>query len=380
MRQLVDLDAAVAAGIIGEDQALALRNHEARQAGQSNASAEQLHLSGGLSDLMTAGGLFLVLLVAALVASGVPLLALAVLAGCWIAAHHFTARRRMLASSFVVFGFFCLHIGIALDGILTLAGAPPIPLTGPVKPPDWFLALIGATGAMLCTLYWRRHRLPIAVTFAAIAIVQVINNTLSALIPDLSQTVRDIVIALWAVGLFAYAMVWDLSDIRRETERSDVAFWLHCAAAFFLTQAAFSIMLGASPLTANGFASAQNGSMMLPFAVLCMYAIFCTVALVVDRRSLVVSSLIYAVPALMALFDRNGSSIAPGLAMIITGLFLVTLSLRWTKLRRALLARLPSSIVAQVPRSELQMAGQRPTRQHLELGPRRTELQRRGLT
>ena len=43
-------------------------------------------------------------------------------------------------------------------------------------------------------------------------------------------------VALWlmfvaGLGVFAFAMRWDLQDPERITRRSDVAFWLHLAAA-----------------------------------------------------------------------------------------------------------------------------------------------------
>ena len=57
----IDLDAASAEGIISEDQAIALRNFQARRAGESLSMAEKFQLYGGLSDVVAAVGLALTL-------------------------------------------------------------------------------------------------------------------------------------------------------------------------------------------------------------------------------------------------------------------------------------------------------------------------------
>lgn len=371
MRQWIDLDAAVAAGILGEDQAGALRNFEAEQAGTPNATEESLHLVGGLSDLMTAGGMLLVLIVLTVPATVFPPFAAGMAYGCWKAARHFTQRRRMMTTSFILFGFFLGHLNIAVGGATGLLGVEPITFDRPDAPEPWQMALIGGLFAIAGACYWRAFRLPIAVAAAAFALVVAANGLLAALVPGLPPIIRDSVAALLALALFAYAMLWDISDIRRETPRSDVAFWLHCAAGLYLTKSAFAAFFGISPFGGGNMTAELQASVSFPLAVLGIYALFCIVSLVIDRRSLVVSSLVYTVPALGLLFGGGSGPIGLALAILLTGLFLVTLSLKWTDWRRLLLARLPRSITAQVPRPEVSLDGRRPTRRHLEMSPRR---------
>lgn len=377
MRVWVDLDAAVAAGILGEDQAGALRNFEAERAGAPNATEESLHLVGGLSDLMTAGGMLLVLLVLTVGAAAFPPLAAGLAFCCWKAARHFTQRRRMMTSSFVLFGFFLLYLNIAIGGVTGLYGVEPLSFGRPDTPPPWQLALVGSAFAVACTYYWKVFRLPIAVATAAFALVLAANGLLAALFPGLPVMVRDTLSAIWALALFGYAMLWDMSDIRRETPRSDVAFWLHCAAGFYLTKSVFVALFGITPFSAGSFAADVQAGASLPLAVLGMYALFCAVSLIIDRRSLVVSSLVYTVPALGFLFGGSSGPIGLAVAILLTGLFLVTLSLKWTSWRRHLLDRLPHTITAQVPRPDVTLDGRRPSRRHLEMSPRRSPAIRR---
>ena len=42
------------------------------------------------------------------------------------------------------------------------------------------------------------------------------------------------------LGVFAFAMRWDMTDPQRETRRSDVAFWLHLLAAPMIAHPLFN--------------------------------------------------------------------------------------------------------------------------------------------
>ena len=44
------------------------------------------------------------------------------------------------------------------------------------------------------------------------------------------------------IGVFLFAMWWDSSDPRRETRRSDVAFWLHLLSAPLIVHPIFSLL------------------------------------------------------------------------------------------------------------------------------------------
>src|SRR5690242_13135143 len=98
MASQFDLDAAVKAGILGEDQATALRNLGARQAGASEATREGFEIFSGLADVMTALGIFaLSAAVVGLIATFPPLAFVLVGALIW-AGRRFTVERSYTAT------------------------------------------------------------------------------------------------------------------------------------------------------------------------------------------------------------------------------------------------------------------------------------------
>lgn len=126
-------------------------------------------------------------------------------------------------------------------------------------------------------------------------------------------------------------MWWDVSDRERRTRRSDVAFWLHLAAAPLIAHPVFH-MLGVF-----------NESITLNLAaiVLALYLVFAFVALAVDRRALLVSSLAYVLYAMYVLFYRAGAvELAWAFTALAIGSTLLTLSAFWHPMRRLVVGTL----------------------------------------
>jgi hypothetical protein len=85
-------------------------------------------------------------------------------------------------------------------------------------------------------------------------------------------------------------------------------------------------------------------------AVIAVYAGLIVVALVIDRRALLVSALgyvLYAINALIGAGDRVGEAF--GLTALAIGAGLVMLSAAWAPLRRVLVAFMPSGVRSAVP-------------------------------
>ena len=66
---------------------------------------------------------------------------------------------------------------------------------------------------------------------------------------------------VFAVALFSLAMQFDLADRLRVTRRSDVAFWLHLAAAPALLYAIFAALLGSEGFVFSGDKRSKNRSL-----------------------------------------------------------------------------------------------------------------------
>ena len=104
-----------------------------------------------------------------------------------------------------------------------------------------------------------------------------------------------------------------------------MAFWLHLAAAPLIAHPVFH-MLGVFDGEVTGPTAA---------IVIALYLVFACVALAVDRRALLVSSLIYVLWAMYALFQATGAvELAAALTALVIGSALLLLSAFWQPVRR----------------------------------------------
>ena len=359
----IDLDSAVSAGILRSDQADALRRFDERQRGAPSATEERFGLISGFADVMAAVGIALVIGTSISLVSSFTPAALAYPFAAWRAAVYFTAQRRMMLTSMLLFLTFALGVALGSLALGSVAGglSPSQPLS--VDDNGNVVAVfVAGTTSLACWLYWRRFKLPIAVAATVLAFINLLVCMLRMSMPNLGSGAVDLVYMAAGPALFALAMWWDMSDVRRETVRSDVAFWLHVLAGFLLVKGAMALVLGRMS-GADGwsrmFASLnQVSGGGEAIAILALFVLFSLVALIVDRRSLLTSGMIYFVPALASLIGGGATAVAP--ALLVAGLLLTTLAVKWTAFRAALLLRLPAQLVAQLPRPQLKAMGPRP--------------------
>jgi hypothetical protein len=149
------------------------------------------------------------------------------------------------------------------------------------------------------------------------------------------------VLVMVPVGLaiFGLAMWYDMSDRQRLTRRTDIAFWLHLLAAPMIVHPIVAELTTLGDMTI--------GDAGLIFA---LFAILSIVALVADRRALLVSSLIYLGYAAYTLISTTqwGSS-TYAFAVLAVGSIVLLLSVAWRPLRRLVLQLVPGQIRASVP-------------------------------
>jgi hypothetical protein len=294
---------------------------------------ENFRLVGGFSDIFVTIGLFLLL--GAIVTLVRPTLWGVVVAVCaWPLAEIFTRRRRMrLPSLALAAGFIC---GAGVQTIALIDGHPSgAPLaTGDLLPLAAPLAFI--VGALAAAAHYWRFRVAFDVGAIAACPIAAVLSASFLFAPQLTLTLLQPLFLCAGVGVFALAMRYDVSDLQRRTHRADVAFWLHLTAAPMIVHG----VLGApGPL----FRLIGDPSAPRALATLAAIFIFVIVALIVDRRALIVSGLSYAGVAIYALVSL-GQSATPtsvGLALLFIGAMVLTLSVGWGALRRALLPHLP---------------------------------------
>jgi hypothetical protein len=199
-----------------------------------------------------------------------------------------------------------------------------------------------AVSAGAAWLHWRRFKVPITIAAGAASVVALVLALIASALGDtlnLEKIMLGFMLVL-GVGVFLFAMWWDSSDPRRETRRSDVAFWLHLLAAPMMVHPIFKLL---------GLADG-GGSMAGALVVLLVYALFGVTALAIDRRALLVSALAYVLWALSRLFEQAGAyELKLPLTAFVIGSALLLLSAFWHSARRAVVKPLPAGLRAKLP-------------------------------
>ncbi|MEM7426870.1 MAG: hypothetical protein AAF441_12310 [Pseudomonadota bacterium] len=358
MLQTSDLKAAVDEGIISSDQAVQLEAFARRLAGSTSGERmsfvqdtrdEPFRLLRGFRDAFIALGVIIfsfgVTGVAALMASGVkeaagqfhlltraglveillPAVLLAVGFGMaeWITRH----QRLPLASMFlslIIAGWSAVLVLLLCAVVVPDAyGRPDNFATVHVLP----LVVGGVLG--LVGFYWR-YRLPFALLPLAACIVFALYWLLrSAVAGEEDGTFTLLTIGGLGLGVFAAAMWFDMKDPLRVTRFSECAFWLHLFAAPMIVHALL------------GFWSDFNiaNAVALVIAVL----VLALVAIVLDRRALLVSGLSYFAIAISQIVALGGffEGAQVAITAFVLGVAVLGLGLGWTPVRRVIVSAIP---------------------------------------
>ena len=333
-----DLTEAVGSGAISQQAADALRAFVARRQAAPAADEEQFRLLTGFNDIFVSIATILLLTSAWWLANTVNRFlgaaTLAILS--WALAEFFTRRRRMALPSILLLGSFAA--GMFVLGV-TLA-AIVLPHTTAPSVGAWPIALGALLAVAATAAHWRRFHVPITIAAGAVASVGAAIATLLGLWPGQDRGTM-VAVFIGGMAVFALAMGWDMSDRARTTRRSDVAFWLHLSAAPLIVHPAFQLL---------GLLDNDGADLTRAAIAVGVYAILAVVALVVDRRALLVSALFYVLYAISALLKAAGAlNFSLALTALVAGSALLVLSAFWHPTRRALLAAMPAGLRARVP-------------------------------
>jgi len=332
-----DIDAAVAAGALSPEAAASLRDFTARRGAEPTADEEQVRLLSGFNDIFVAIAALLMLSAAGwlgglLGASGG---GLAVAALSWGLAELFTRRRRMALPSLLLLLSFVGGAFFATAGLLAPVGSLFTTEAG------FRLAGCAAIAAAAAWLHWRRFMVPITLAAGVAAALLTIAALLLALFPALRQGGLMPMSLAGGLATFALAMRWDCADRLRVTRRSDVAFWLHLAAAPMIVHPIFSML---------GVLDGESAEATAAAIAIATYVALAAVALAVDRRALLVSALVYVFYAISTLFQAAGTPGATwALSALVIGSGLLLLSAFWQRARQPIVALLPASMQSRLP-------------------------------
>ena len=206
-------------------------------------------------------------------------------------------------------------------------------------------ALSALFSSMVAALFWFRMRAPIAIAAATgMAALTILFGIFYFTGTTAFLAIMPLILTLCCgIAIFGFAMWWDVSDTSRTTQRSDIAFWLHMLAAPMIAHALFGLI---------GVSDGGRISTAAVILVLALYTLFATIAIIVDRRALLVSALAYVLIAMTALF-RNFGVIELGVAFtaFIIGSALLLLSAFWPIIRRSIMKLLPDGISSRLPKA-----------------------------
>ncbi len=155
-------------------------------------------------------------------------------------------------------------------------------------------------------------------------------------------------------------MYYDLSDRTRATRLADCAFWLHLLAAPLIVHSLIRLVLPAPDAARAGLASfgltMTTSSAVTIFVIV---ALLTAVAILIDRRALLVSALIYlgvaigyALTSAIRAGTENNTSVFFA-TLVILGAMVLVLGAGWQPLRRLVLCLFPAAIIGRLPPAAL---------------------------
>jgi len=323
-----DLNEAVGQGIFTDDSVNQFRLHVAAQKNTSIADEENFRLISGFNDVFVviASGLLLVSLfwLGSLIS---PVVAMATISiASWLLAEFFVKKRRMALPAI------CLLLSF-------LGGIFAAPIVFYQQPNETAFMLAGLLTSIAAFLHWKRFRVPITIAAGMAALTACFTAIAVSIFPAALYWINSLVF-VGGLITFGLAMYWDASDRNRETRSSDVAFWLHLVSAPMIVHPIFTslgVFEGAGGVTTS-------------LIVVGLYVLLALISIAVDRRAIMVSSLVYVVYAFSSLLENSGMvSYSFALTGLCIGATLLLLSAFWHTSRKQILKLVPQPIQLHLP-------------------------------
>ena len=311
---------------------------------------ESLRFVTGFADIFVTIGIVLFLGALAFImntgAGSTPMFA-GVACSAWLLAEFFTGKRRMALPSIVL-----LVVFVAASFLVTLQVATELLPTARTLPARyWFLptpnaaalAVAAIAAVALAAMHYVRFRVPITIAAGAAGLCLLALGIVASVVPDIDDTVVNIVLFVCGLAVFALGMRFDMSDPQRLTRRTDIAFWLNLLAAPLIVHPlVHGLLHGLDTHLTTGAA----------LGILWVFLILGAVAVIIDRRAILVSGLVYAGIAfgtiIKTLGFANQTLLFPTVVLAL-GAFILLLSAGWHPLRRAILRRLPRPLARRLP-------------------------------
>lgn len=368
MLQEVDLEAAVAQGIVTAEQAVALRalaEQRARGSATPLGHEERFQFMRSFNDFFFAIGVALLGGGLLFFTFSVPLHSLVAVIMIWLLAELLVARMRLvlpgmlLACLFVAFvilaspidfWFAAVSQGYGFDEFRAWFTRPRLTLPQPQES-IWPLMTVIAVAIGAALLFYARFRLPFSLLLVAGGFVC---GALAATAYNWIQSppwIVPTVLLSCGVIIFLAAIAFDASDPQRLTRRADNAFWLHLLAAPLIVHSLIEL-IGVRMPSAGNPAAITTGTAL---AIVAVVTLLTVVAIVIDRRALLVSTLIYLGAvigyAITGTIGQRGadSTVIFFATLFVLGALVVVLGVGWQPVRRVLLRLLSPGVARRLP-------------------------------
>lgn len=336
-----DLDEAVKSGIITDQQALALqelpaKRHAARH--QHALNDERFVFMRNFNEFFIALGVVLLGIGLWAAASAVPSIGVAFpvifIAVMWGLAEYLTRQLKLTLPSIVLAIFIIPGLAYYVHRVMTTGSTDAA----------WFessidMRLPGLAAIVAALLFYLRFRLPFALLLLAGSCVVTFLDICARLFDEPSQAVIYVLFLIAGLATLAVAQWYDMSDRERLTRRSDCGFWLTLIAAPLIVHPIAGII-----------SSGQEATIQSNLLTIAVVILFAAVALIIDRRAFLVSSLAYLGGALVYAFTQlGGEQNAIWITLLLMGASVILLGVGWHRARRAVMSFVPSSLARHLP-------------------------------
>ncbi|UVC07071.1 hypothetical protein IHQ71_17780 [Rhizobium sp. TH2] len=246
-------------------------------------------------------------------------------------------------------------------GIASAIGTTPIWEDMSPRFDEWTPVGIAATTSVVTFLFYWRYRVPLAlaaglVTLFASVIYSAALATRAfsgdATLYDRHPLILVFFLGLFALVVFGTALKFDFADRNRLTRRSDVAFWMHLAAAPAILYTIMAhVYLGDKQGWFSAETSAGQAAMVVGAVLLLML-----IGIVLDRRAFVTSGLLSFGYAFKVLLTEGGftkifatTDTLAFLTLLTIGVVVLALGIGWQPLRRVIVGNLPDGLQSLLP-------------------------------
>lgn len=223
--------------------------------------------------------------------------------------------------------------------------------------PAGILATISVSGFLI---YWR-YKVPLALAGGLVSLFAAVTFSAAHAMRSLSgnpaffetrPTVLVGFLGLFALLVFGTALRFDTGDRHRATRRSDVAFWMHLAAAPAIL---YTIMAQIYLGNKDGWFSTDT-SVWQAAAIVGAVVLLMLIGIILDRRAFVTSGLISFGYAFKVLLTEGGfAKLAAStdtlvfLTFLAIGIVVLSLGIGWQPIRRVIVGGLPDGLKDLVP-------------------------------